>query len=69
MTEPSQRRCQSLSHVWLFVTPWTVARQAPLSMVVLYKYVHKFFHVKTIKDGIYVTPSEAGGVFVNALDE
>ena len=21
-----------LSHVWLFVTPWTVARQAPLSM-------------------------------------
>ena len=23
---------QSLSHVWLFVTPWTVARQAPLSM-------------------------------------
>ena len=23
---------QSLSRVWLFVTPWTVARQAPLSM-------------------------------------
>ena len=23
---------QSLSHVWLFATPWTVARQAPLSM-------------------------------------
>ena len=23
---------QSLSHVWLFVIPWTVARQAPLSM-------------------------------------
>ena len=23
---------QSLSHVRLFVTPWTVARQAPLSM-------------------------------------
>ena len=23
---------QSLSHVWLFVTPWTVAQQAPLSM-------------------------------------
>ena len=22
----------SLSHVWLFVTPWTVAHQAPLSM-------------------------------------
>ena len=25
-------RVQSLSHVQLFVTPWTVARQAPLSM-------------------------------------
>ena len=24
--------CESLSHVQLFVTPWTVARQAPLSM-------------------------------------
>ena len=24
---------QLLSHVWLFVTPWTVARQVPLSMV------------------------------------
>ena len=23
---------QLLSHVWLFATPWTVARQAPLSM-------------------------------------
>ena len=23
---------QSLSHVYLFVTPWTVARQAPLSV-------------------------------------
>ena len=25
----------SLSHVWLFATPWTVARQAPLSMGIL----------------------------------
>ena len=24
--------CQSLSGIWLFVTPWTVARQAPLFM-------------------------------------
>ena len=24
--------CWSLSHVWLFATPWTVARQASLSM-------------------------------------
>ena len=31
-------RCAVLSHVshvWLFVTPWTVAHQAPLSMVIL----------------------------------
>ena len=26
---------QSLSHVWLFATPWTVACQAPLSMGIL----------------------------------
>ena len=25
-------KCQSLSHVWFFVTPWTVACQAPLSL-------------------------------------
>ena len=24
--------CESLNHVWLFVSPWTVARQASLSM-------------------------------------
>ena len=24
--------CAGLSHVWLFVTPWTIAYQAPLSM-------------------------------------
>ena len=24
--------CQSLSHAWLFATPWTVTHQAPLSM-------------------------------------
>ena len=24
--------CSSLSHVWLFATPWTVARQAPLTI-------------------------------------
>ena len=24
--------CVSLSHVWLSSTPWTVARQAPLSL-------------------------------------
>ena len=28
----SLRKCSSLSHVQIFVTPWTVACQAPLSM-------------------------------------
>ena len=27
--------CLSLSHVWLFAAPWTVAHQAPLSMGIL----------------------------------
>ena len=27
-----REKCKSLSHVQLFVTPWTVAHQAPLSM-------------------------------------
>ena len=27
--------CVSLSHVQLFMTPWTVARQAPLSVGIL----------------------------------
>ena len=28
----SEVKVKSLSHVWLFATPWTVAHQAPLSM-------------------------------------
>ena len=27
-----KQKCYSLSHVWLFVTPWTVDHQAPLAM-------------------------------------
>ena len=30
---PYASTARVLSHVWLFMTPWTVARQAPLSMV------------------------------------
>ena len=35
MIERSDRfhMVKQLSHVWLFATPWTVARHAPLSMV------------------------------------
>ena len=31
---PSCCCCQWLSHVWLFATPWTAARQAPLSSTI-----------------------------------
>ena len=27
VTAPEKGKCQSLSHVWLFATPWTVARR------------------------------------------
>ena len=30
--ESERKKVKSLSHVWLFATPWTVAYQAPLSM-------------------------------------
>ena len=32
MEEPALSKCWSFSHVWFFVTPWTGAYQAPLSM-------------------------------------
>ena len=30
---PFRKKVKSLSHVWLFATPWTIAYQAPPSMV------------------------------------
>ena len=30
--ESEKWKCWSLSHVWFLATPWTVARQTPLSM-------------------------------------
>ena len=35
--------CESLSHVQLFVTPWIVARKAPLSMEILQARILKWF--------------------------
>ena len=42
---------QSLSHVWLFATPWTAAHQAPLSST-----ISEFaqIHVHWIPDAIYL---------------
>ena len=33
MAEKGKRKVKSLSRVWLFATPWTIAYQNPLSMV------------------------------------
>ena len=30
-SQEERKKVKSLSHIWLFATPWTVARQAPLS--------------------------------------
>ena len=38
---------QSLSHAWLFVTPWTVACWAPLSSTVSW-YLHKFMSLDSV---------------------
>ena len=38
---------QSLSCIWLFVTPWTVARQAPLSSTVSQSLL-KFISIKSV---------------------
>ena len=32
LSHPYKVKMKSLSHIWLFVTPWTIAYQAPLSM-------------------------------------
>ena len=34
---------QSLSHVWLFVTPWTAAHQAPLSFTISQSFLKLMF--------------------------
>ena len=32
LSETGSASVQQLIHVWLFITPWTIAYQAPLSM-------------------------------------
>ena len=59
---------KSLSHVWLFATPWTVARQAPLSMEILQARILEWVPVpfsrgsSQPRDPTYV-PHIAGGFF------
>ena len=42
---------QSLRNVWLFVTPWTAARQAPLSSIVSQDLL-KFMSTESIESGL-----------------
>ena len=42
--------CLVISHVWLFVTPWTVAHQAPLSM--------GFFRQESQSGSLFPTPGD-----------
>ena len=44
---------QSLSHVWLFATPWTAARQASLSIINSWE--HTQTHVHWVSDAIQPT--------------
>ena len=44
--------CQLLSHVRLFVTPWTIAHQAPLSMQILQTRILKWVVMPSSK-GIF----------------
>ena len=45
--EPVSTWVQLLSHVWLFATPWTAARQAPLSFIVS-KSLLKFLSIESV---------------------
>ena len=48
MSSPGHCCCfQSLSHIWLFVTPWTAARQAFLSFTIS-KSLLKFMSVESV---------------------
>ena len=46
---------QSRSHVWLFVTPWTVAHQAPLSMGILQATILEWVAVPSSRDQTQVS--------------
>ena len=45
-----RKKVKSLSHVWLFATPWTAARQASLSFTYLLEFVQT--HVHWVNDTI-----------------
>ena len=47
---------QSLSRVRLFVTPWTVALQAPLSSIISQSLL-KFMSIESVMDLITISPS------------
>ena len=44
---------QSLSHIWLFATPWTVARQASLSFTISWTLL-KFVYIESMMPSNYL---------------
>ena len=42
---------QSLSHIQLFATPWTVARQAPLSMGIFQAQILEWVAISSVQPG------------------
>ena len=62
------------SHVWLFVTPWTVARQAPLSVdfpgknggVGCHALLQGIFLTQGLNSHLFMSPALAGGFFTTS---
>ena len=54
-----------LSHVWLFVTPWTVAHQAPLSMEFSRQEYWSDCH--SLLQGIFLTQGSSPGLWLCRL--
>ena len=48
------RSVQSLSHVWLFVTPWTAAHQASLSITISWSLL-KLMSIKSVMPSNHLT--------------
>ena len=60
---------QSLRRVWLFVTPWTVAHQAPLSLRILQAKILKWVAMPSSRGSSQATDQTqvfciAGGIFI-----
>ena len=68
-------KVKSFSRVWLFGTPWTVARQAPLSMGILQSIILEWVAISfsmgfaQLRDGIWVSCTASRLLTVRATME